>query len=145
GNDLAEEIKRRGPLPLIEAVDHIAHACEALAAAHAVGVVHRDLKPGNLFLARGPGGERRIKVIDFGIAKTMNGEQVGGERTLTTTASFIGSPSYMSPEQMMTPKRVDCRTDVWALGVTLYRVLSQHVPFAGETVLELCGTIMSGT
>lgn len=143
GNDLSRESKLRGPLPLAEAIDHIAQACEALADVHAAGVVHRDLKPANLFLVRGSKGERRIKLVDFGIAK-MTGADSDGETTLTTTASFVGSPSYMSPEQMINPRRVDFRTDIWALGVTLYRLLTRTAPFAGDSVLEICGTIMSG-
>ena len=144
GQDLAVLIRQRGALPVAEAIDYIAQACVALADAHAVGVVHRDLKPGNLFLTRGARGEPLVKLLDFGIAKSIGTAKDEGEATLTTTESFVGSPVYMSPEQMMSPKKVDCRADIWSLGVTLYRLLTRRVPFEGDTPMEICGLILSG-
>ncbi|RYE87502.1 MAG: serine/threonine protein kinase, partial [Myxococcales bacterium] len=139
GHDLEREIQERGVLPVGEAVGHLLQACEALAEAHAAGLVHRDLKPANLFLARQPDGSAMIKVLDFGIAKvtTATGQ------SLTQTASMMGSPLYMSPEQMTAPRTVDARSDVWALGVTLYEMLTGAWPFEGETVGALSAAILT--
>jgi eukaryotic-like serine/threonine-protein kinase len=129
GNDVASELSRRGPLPIAEAVDYVLQACEALAEAHAAGIVHRDLKPANLFLASRPGGSRIVKIIDFGIAKSEESAS-----SLTATSGTIGSPMYMSPEQIRSPKAVDQRGDVWSLGVTCYELLTGRLPFNAESV-----------
>ena len=139
GHDLEREIQGRGVLPVGEAVGHLLQACEALAEAHAAGLVHRDLKPANLFLARQPDGSAMIKVLDFGIAKVTT----PGGQSLTQTASMMGSPLYMSPEQMTAPRTVDARSDVWALGVTLYEMLTGAWPFEGETVGALSAAILT--
>jgi eukaryotic-like serine/threonine-protein kinase len=129
GNDVASELSRRGPLPVAEAIDYVLQACEALAEAHAAGIVHRDLKPANLFLAARPGGSRIVKIIDFGIAKSEESAS-----SLTATSGTIGSPMYMSPEQIRSPKSVDQRGDVWSLGVTCYELLTGRLPFNAESV-----------
>ena len=129
GNDVASELAQRGPLPVAEAVDYFLQACEALAEAHGAGIVHRDLKPANLFLASLPGGYRIIKIIDFGIAKSEE-----SATSLTATSGTIGSPMYMSPEQIRNPRTVDQRGDVWSLGVTCYELLTGRLPFNGESV-----------
>lgn len=131
GGDLASVLERSGPMPVEQAASYVMQACSALAEAHALGVVHRDIKPSNLFLARRADGSQRIKVVDFGIAK----ELVGG--ALTATGSAMGTPLYMSPEQIKSPKGVDARTDVWSLGAVLYELLTGAAPFMAETAPQL--------
>jgi serine/threonine protein kinase len=130
GENLGEKVEASGPLPIADAVDWILEACEALAEAHAAGIVHRDLKPGNLFLARRKDGSRTVKVIDFGISKVKS----ASAGMLTQSRATMGSPSYMSPEQLQSSRDVDPRSDVWSLGVTLYELLTNRFPFEGETI-----------
>jgi serine/threonine protein kinase len=132
GNDLAHAVEREGAMPVERAVGYVLQACEAIAEAHALGIVHRDLKPANLFLARRAGRDPIVKVLDFGISKT---NETGSG--LTQTSSVMGSPFYMSPEQMMSSKDVDSRADIWALGIILYELLSGQPPFSGETMAEV--------
>ena len=141
GNDIAEELRRLDRLPISEAVDFILQATEALAEAHAAGVVHRDLKPGNLFLARRADGSRRVKVLDFGISKALTGSSVE-ELSLTKTAALIGSPLYMAPEQMRSAKDVDTRADIWSLGAMLYEMLTGQPPYTGESIPQLCAALL---
>ncbi len=128
GNDLDEEIVRRTTIPWREAVGYVLEACEAMRAAHANGIVHRDLKPANLFLHQAD-GRRVVKVLDFGISKITAAQDVA----VTLTQSVIGTPLYMSPEQMTRPREVDLRTDVWALGLVLYELVTGVAPFEAET------------
>jgi serine/threonine-protein kinase len=141
GCDLAAELERRGRLPSEEAVEYVLQACEALAEAHMAGVVHRDLKPANLFLAARADGSRRVKVLDFGVSKSLLSSD-SGQMSLTTTATFVGSPFYMSPEQLDSAKDVDARTDIWALGVVLYELLTGRTPFAGESIPRLVAAVL---
>lgn len=134
GRDLAAEIASRGPLPFEEAADLVLQACEAIAEAHSLGIIHRDLKPGNLFLAKRPDGGVRVKVLDFGISKTG----FARDGAMTTTAAVMGSPLYMSPEQMEASRDVDARSDIWSLGVVLYETVSKKVPFTAENLPQLC-------
>ncbi len=136
GADLSSWLHERGPLPIEEAIDFVLQACEAIAEAHALGIVHRDLKPANLFCIRSADGRSSIKVLDFGISKiTSSGS--GSSMVLTQSATPMGSPFYMSPEQMEANHAVDARTDVWALGVILYELITGKVPFHGETLPEV--------
>jgi eukaryotic-like serine/threonine-protein kinase len=141
GNDIADELRRVDRLPILEAVDFVLQATEALAEAHAAGVVHRDLKPGNLFLARRADGSRRVKVLDFGISKALTGSSVE-ELSLTKTAALIGSPLYMAPEQMRSAKDVDTRADIWSLGAMLYEMLTGQPPYTGESIPQLCAALL---
>jgi tRNA A-37 threonylcarbamoyl transferase component Bud32 len=134
GSDLSGQLARRGTLPPAETVDYVLQACEALAEAHALGIVHRDLKPANLFLTRRPDGSTLVKVLDFGISKAP----VAVESELTRTHAVMGTPSYMSPEQMRSSRDVDGRSDIWSLGVVLYECLSGRRPFESETFSGLC-------
>lgn len=135
GSDLAAVMAASTCLSIEDATDYILQACEAIAEAHARGIVHRDLKPANLFLSREPGGTAKVKVLDFGISKTT---LAGGfEPALTKTTALMGSPLYMSPEQMRSTRSVDARTDIWALGIILYELLAQTPPFTGASVPEL--------
>lgn len=138
GQDLGDHIVHTGPLPAHEAVDYAMQACEALAEAHAAGIVHRDLKPANLFLAGRADGTSAVKVLDFGISKLAD-----SDISLTKTSSVMGSPQYMAPEQMQSSKRVDARTDIWALGTILYELLCGDPAFQGETVPEVAIAIVN--
>jgi hypothetical protein len=136
GGDLASMIQKRGPLPIQEAVDYVLQACEAIAEAHAAGIVHRDLKPANLFCARRPDGTVIIKVLDFGISKLTGG--AGAALNHTKTTAIMGSPFYMSPEQMESTRGVDIRTDIWGLGVIIYELVTGRTPFEGQALPEVC-------
>lgn len=140
GRDLSALIRDRGAVDPAYAVDAVLQACEALAEAHALGIVHRDLKPANLFMTRRPDGTPCVKVLDFGISKLTN---PGVAYDITKTTAIMGSPLYMSPEQMTASRQVDARTDVWAIGVVLYELLTGRVPFSAETLPEICGLILT--
>jgi serine/threonine protein kinase len=143
GADLSCWLSERGALPVERAVDFMLQACEAIAEAHALGIVHRDLKPANLFVARLPGSVETIKVLDFGISKLTGLSASGGESSQTKTSALMGSPLYMSPEQMQSSKNVDTRGDIWALGVILYELVTGAAPFVADTMPELILSIMS--
>jgi serine/threonine-protein kinase len=145
GEDLDQRVRRRGPLPVAEAIDFMTQACEAMAEAHGLGIIHRDLKSSNLFVVNRPDGSERLKVLDFGIAKVVDSDLSGLEAGMTRTLAVMGSPTYMSPEQMKSTRNVDARTDIWALGVILYELLTARVPFGGEGLAELYTSIASGT
>jgi serine/threonine-protein kinase len=142
GSDLGDLLARQGPLPTDLAVDFVLQACEAIAEAHSLGIVHRDLKPANLFCVRRADGSACIKVLDFGISKVGNGSASGGV-PMTATNALMGTPVYMSPEQMKSSRDVDARTDIWALGIILFELLSGRVPFGGDTLPEVCVNIIS--
>jgi hypothetical protein len=141
GVDLSALLVQRGPLPIHQAVDFVLQATEAIAEAHALGIVHRDLKPANLFCVRRADGKDWIKVLDFGISKAVAPSGSSGSLSMTATASLMGSPFYMSPEQMEASSAVDARTDIWALGVIVFQLLTGTVPFCGESVPEVCSKI----
>jgi serine/threonine-protein kinase len=143
GNDLADELDRKKRLSVDESVDYILQASEAIAEAHTLGIVHRDLKPSNLFLTWRADGSALVKVLDFGISKAMVNEEGGAAASLTGTQALLGSPSYMSPEQVRKPKTVDVRTDVWALGVILYELLTGTQPFTAETPMSVLAAVVS--
>ncbi|WP_437877315.1 serine/threonine-protein kinase [Sorangium sp. So ce513] len=133
GEDLSDVLRARGPLGVTEAADYVLQACVAMAEAHAAGIVHRDLKPANLFLTTRPGGAKLIKVLDFGISKELR----DGGVALTRTWEMLGSPVYMPPEQMRSSRSVDARSDIWALGAILYRLLTGQPPFEAPALAEL--------
>jgi eukaryotic-like serine/threonine-protein kinase len=139
GEDLARILLRRGPLSMEVATGYVLETCEAIAEAHALGIVHRDLKPANLFLARRTGGRPIVKVLDFGISKSLSASSQG---QLTKTTAVVGSPLYMSPEQLMSAKSVDVRSDIWALGVVLYELLTARMPFEGDTLPEVIAAVL---
>jgi serine/threonine-protein kinase len=137
GADLSRAVAQR-PLPVMIAVEYILQACVALVEAHAAGIIHRDLKPANLFVTRRADGGPLVKVLDFGIAKAMT-----EEAQLTHASGMLGSPGYMSPEQLMSPRDVDARTDIWALGVTLCQLVSGRLPFMAASPTEVAIKIAS--
>jgi serine/threonine protein kinase len=141
GADLAAALKRAGALPVEEAASYVLQAVEALAEAHGRGIVHRDLKPANLFLSLRPDGTACIKVLDFGISKFMG---VLGNHDLTGTHTLLGSPNYMSPEQMHSTRDVDARSDIWSLGVILYQLLTRELPFRGRNITEVVAAVLRG-
>ncbi|MBX3229345.1 MAG: serine/threonine protein kinase [Labilithrix sp.] len=141
GNDLGKLVATRGALPVATAIDHILQACTALAEAHALGIVHRDVKPSNLFLTTRPDGTPSLKVLDFGIAKAAPTSDAAP--SFTRTQDVVGTPLYMAPEQMRSAKVVDRRTDVWALGATLYELLAGKPAFDGATVSDIYAMVLT--
>jgi serine/threonine-protein kinase len=145
GNSLAEMLDARmldgrGPLPPDRVIEYVLQACEALAAAHAIDVIHRDVKPDNLFVTR-HGGLETLKLLDFGISKAALGGQMLD--LPTGTVSFVmGTPLYMSPEQLRSSPDIDARTDVWSLGAVMFELLSGEPPFHGASIPELCAAIL---
>ncbi|MGC4089798.1 MAG: serine/threonine-protein kinase [Polyangiaceae bacterium] len=132
GSDLGEISRLLGKLPIPVAVAFVVQAARAIAEAHAAGIVHRDLKPSNLFIVRQPDGNALLKVVDFGISKSFHADQPE-LKTLTGARVALGSPHYMSPEQVRDARRVDTRTDVWALGVILYELVAGRPAFHAES------------
>ncbi len=139
GSDLAALVDQRGPLSSEVAVDYVLEACEALAEAHEHETIHRDLKPSNLFLAK-IDGQEIVKVLDFGISKSIGEGHVS--LAMTKTSTLLGSPSYMSPEQLRSAKDLDVRTDIYSLGVVLYQLVSATLPFDAATLPELSVLIL---
>ncbi|WP_437825275.1 serine/threonine-protein kinase [Sorangium sp. So ce1153] len=142
GRDLQQVLDARGPLPVSEAVDYVLQSCEAVAEAHARGIVHRDLKPGNLFLTTGQSGVPLVKVLDFGLSKAAD-DSVEETGKLTASEMMLGSPCYMSPEQVRSTKDVDARTDVWSLGIILYQLLTARFPFDAPSISALFVAIVT--
>lgn len=130
-------------LPLTQACDLALQALEGLSAAHAMGVIHRDIKPANLYITTGPDGNELLKIVDFGISKMVDPEAGTGQQ-LTRTQTSIGSPLYMSPEQMRSARMVDTRADQWSLGVVLYRMATGQLPFDGQSLPRICVQVLQG-
>jgi len=142
GEDLGAVLKRRGPLPVRRAAEYVMQVCEALAVAHAASITHRDVKPENLFLTR-HGDLEIVKVLDFGISKApMQGRLFGGEISVKETSFLMGTPLYMSPEQIRSSREVDHRSDLWSLGVVLFELLTGRPAFAGDTVTQVCALVL---
>jgi len=142
GHDLSAVRRSRSPLPIADAIEYVLQACTAIKEAHERGIIHRDIKPANLFLTRSRLGAPCVKVLDFGISK-VSGPLDGSEPSLTKTSLVMGSAEFMSPEQMLSTRNVDVRTDIWALGVVLYELLTALPPFVGENMTQVCAMVMS--
>ena len=141
GCDLTELLALQGPLAPQEVADFALQALEGLGHAHALGIIHRDLKPSNLFLAVRADGSNVLKVLDFGISKSTSDATGAPVKTLTGKA-VLGSPAYMSPEQVRNARMVDARSDLWSLGVSMYELLTGRIPFDGDGVGEMLAAIL---
>ncbi len=142
GDDLDAVIVERGRLRPREAVEYVMQTCEALAVAHAKGIIHRDIKPANLFLTT-QAGMQIVKVLDFGISKrALTGSTLAGEAPLASTMSLVGTPCYMAPEQLRASAKVDARSDIWALGMSFFEMLAGRLPFKAASIAEVCAAIL---
>jgi tRNA A-37 threonylcarbamoyl transferase component Bud32 len=130
GEDLASLLAREGPLPLERAADLCVQACHGAEVAHAAGILHRDLKPKNLFIGRREDGSDLLKILDFGVAKLA---PLRYDHATTDTGTVMGTPAYMSPEQARGEKALDARSDVYALGAILFEILSRQLPHPGDS------------
>jgi serine/threonine protein kinase len=155
GTDLSDLLHKKGPIPPHEACEYVLQACEAIAEAHGFGIVHRDLKPANLFLTKGQSGEPIVKVLDFGVCRVLDDgtdddTNPGGRRrerpdsVVTKATDLLGSPSYMAPEQIASARDADAQSDIWSLGVILFRLISGKAPFSAPSLGELIQLIMHG-
>lgn len=149
GIDLGTALHESGPLPIAEAVEYVVQACEALAQAHAIGIVHRDIKPENLFMVNQMEGWNSIKLLDFGISKAIPAPRsqdfaAGNRGGHVRETRMMGTPHYMSPEQMQQLETIDGRSDIWSLGVVLYELLTAHYAWDGATVREVTQAILKG-
>jgi serine/threonine-protein kinase len=139
GRDLRATIRAQGRLTPERAIDYAVQVCEGVAEAHARGIVHRDLKPSNLFVTQRSDGSDLIKILDFGISKWNLPDDDMGEAT--ETGIILGSPKYMSPEQVFASSKVDARSDVWSLGAIVYEMLVGRPPFDLPTFAQTCAEL----
>jgi serine/threonine-protein kinase len=139
GSNLATLVTSRGPLPGDEVIEYILQVCDGLGEAHANHIIHRDLKPQNLFLTRRYDGRPLVKILDFGVSKITQSD----EQQITQTHDALGTPAYMAPEQLLGARNVDERSDVWALGIIMFKLLTGQLPFEGHTMTETCLRITS--
>lgn len=139
GETLQARLNRLGPLPLLEVVRIVGQTAKALGRAHQLGIVHRDIKPDNLFVLD-LDGEPFVKILDFGVAKLAHGNALSA----TSTGSLLGTPLYMSPEQLLSSKHVDHHADLWALAVVAYQAITGRVPFNGDTLGALSVAVHTG-
>jgi eukaryotic-like serine/threonine-protein kinase len=139
GKDLWTLLHEKGRMPRPLAVDYAVQACEALAEAHALGIVHRDIKPENLFLTECPDGAPIVKLLDFGISKQSD---LRVEGNITGARTAVGSPHYMAPEQMRAEANIDARADIWAIGVIVYELVSGISPFDAESMPGICARVV---
>lgn len=143
GETLSAHLARRGPLPIADALDLLTQALTGLAAAHEAGVIHRDLKPDNLFLSRSPTGATVVKILDFGISKVAVADPLDETAmALTHPGVVMGTPFFMSPEQARGRTDLDVRADIYAAGAILYMLLTGRPPFLAENYNSLIAQIL---
>ncbi|AKU98395.1 Serine/threonine protein kinase [Labilithrix luteola] len=143
GKHLGAIVEESGPMQPRAAVEYALQLCEALAVAHSKRIVHRDIKPENLFLAERAGGMPIIKVLDFGISKAaLTGSIFGNELPIVQTVNLMGTPLYMSPEQVRCTDVVDMRSDIWSFGMVLYEILTGTTAFEGASIPQICAAIL---
>ncbi len=143
GQNLRDLLHKVGPLEEYEAASIVIQVCDALAEAHANQIVHRDLKPENIYLTHRPHRPPLIKVLDFGVSKSLASNTVPYLK-LTPASMLRGSPAYMSPEQLDSKREFDARSDIWGAGVLLFELLTRHLPFQGETLPQLICAVLAG-
>ena len=139
GRDMFAVLRDSGPLSADELCSAMLQVCVGLAEAHEKGIIHRDLKPENLFCALEPDGTTVIKIVDFGVSKQLTNRL----RNVTNPTESVGSPQYMSPEQITMPSEVDTRTDIWSLGVVMFELLTGALPFNGPNPAQVCASVLS--
>jgi eukaryotic-like serine/threonine-protein kinase len=142
GVNLEELVRASGPLPVATTLSYVTQACAGLLEAHSKGIVHRDIKLANLFLAHSRGTAPVIKVMDFGVARWV-GDELQNSR-LTSPGVNIGTPCYQSPEQLESAGDVDGRSDIWGLGLVLFELLTGYCPFEGSSIQETCWKVLQG-
>jgi len=140
GQDMYAVLRESGPLDPGDVSALMLQVCDGLAEAHEKGIIHRDLKPENLFCASEPDGSVTIKIVDFGVSKQVTGRRL---RAQTNPGESVGSPQYMSPEQITSPSEVDARTDIWSLGVVMYELLTGVLPFRGGSTARICAAVLT--
>jgi len=144
GADLMELLLENDSFPIDEATEYVLQACEGIAEAHKAGIIHRDLKPANIYVSKRADGAPNVKLLDFGISKfTVHPDDPLLDPSITATATVMGSPGYMSPEQLKSARMVDERADIWALGTILYELVTSKPAFRGESMPQLCAMIAS--
>jgi serine/threonine protein kinase len=155
GKDLARILSERLRLPVEEVVEYMLQACAGLGAAHAEGIVHRDLKPANIFVAGYVGDPRTrteddegplpiVKVLDFGVSKIIDPDEEYADSVITHVTDMLGSPAYMAPEQLLSAKDADVRSDVYSMGAILYRLLTGELPIKATSFREHVDAIVRG-
>jgi hypothetical protein len=143
GETLQSRVHRTGPIPLVEAVEILSQSCKALGRAHSAGIIHRDIKPDNIFLAQSNDDDSYVvKILDFGVAKIGGGSEPGSSQSATRTGAVLGTPLYMSPEQARGLRTIDNRTDLYSLGLVAYTMLTGNLAFSsesfGDLLLQIC-------
>jgi serine/threonine-protein kinase len=148
GQDLNALAKARGKLPWDEVAEYVIQACDAIGEAHAAGIVHRDLKPANLFLVDSPEDKPFVKVLDFGVSKVEreggDDGEAGSDSVITNVTDMLGSPGYMAPEQLLSAKDADARSDVYSLGVIMYKLITGQPPVVAKSFHEHVDKIVKG-
>ena len=143
GRDLSRVIGEESPMPIEQAVGYVSHVCAGMEEAHAAGILHRDLKPQNVFLTTAPTGEPLVKILDFGVSKIIDAALRITASSTTQSGVLIGTPLYMSPERLKSPGEAEPRADVWAVGAILFELLTGKRPFVAATLPELIAVLLS--
>jgi serine/threonine-protein kinase len=144
GHTLEDEVERKGALPMERLAEVLDQVADALSAAHGLGIVHRDIKPSNVMLVDEPSGELVVKVADFGVAKSLRSDLALDRPRETAVGELVGSPAFMSPEQIVGDMAVDARSDLWSLGVVTYEAVTGASCFEGANVPQLMMSIGRG-